>query len=217
MHTVGTPLLWIFFLALILAMLALDLGIFHRRPHEISTREAAIWSVAWVVMAMGFNLWVLKSFGTEVAEAFLTGYLIEKALSIDNLFVFYLIFASFRVELKHQHRLLFWGILGALVLRAAMVFGGTYLLGRFTWIVYVFGGVLVMTGGHGARVSIRYALRDGPRVVTSDVVTVERPLPDADDPALLARALSEALGAASTEIGRRAAASLDTPAPGSEP
>jgi tellurite resistance protein TerC len=146
METAGTPLLWGTFGVLIVAMMALDLGVFHRRAHVVSTREAVIWTLVWIALALGFNAYVAWRLGGDAGQAFLTGYLIEKALSVDNLFVFFVIFSSFGIEEKYQHRLLFWGIVGALVLRAAMVFGGTWLLGHFRWLAYVFGALLVVTG-----------------------------------------------------------------------
>ena len=145
-ETIGTPLLWGAFLAFVGLMLALDLGVFSRKAHVVSIKEAAIWSGVWVALSLAFNLFVLLRWGSESGEAFLTGYLIEKALSVDNLFVFYMIFSVFAVPAAYQHRLLQWGIVGALVLRAAMVLGGTLLLVRFHWLVYVFGVVLVATG-----------------------------------------------------------------------
>jgi tellurite resistance protein TerC len=145
--SVGTPLMWIVFGLIIAAMLALDLGVFHRRAHTIRTSEAAIWTVVWIVLALGFNGYVAWRFGGDAGQAFLTGYIIEKALSVDNLFVFYMIFSSFRVPDAYQHRLLFWGIGGALVLRTGMVFGGTWLLSHFAVLAYVFGAVLIATGG----------------------------------------------------------------------
>jgi tellurite resistance protein TerC len=145
-ESVGSPLLWGGFLAFVAVVLALDLGVFNRKAHEISVKEAAIWSTVWVSLALIFNVFVWLKWGTEVGNQFLTGYLIEKALSVDNLFVFYLIFATFRIPLRDQHRVLFWGIVGALVLRAAMVIGGTALLATFHWVVYVFGGILIATG-----------------------------------------------------------------------
>jgi tellurite resistance protein TerC len=144
--TIGSPGLWLGFLAFVLLMLALDLGIFHRRAHATSMKEAAIWTATWVVLALAFNVIVLARWGAESGEAFLTGYLIEKALSVDNLFVFYMIFTAFSVRAAYQHRLLFWGIMGALVLRAAMIVGGSLLLARFHWLVYLFGGLLIATG-----------------------------------------------------------------------
>ena len=127
-------------------MLALDLGVFHKKAHVISVREAAIWSAVWVGMAFAFNGYIYFRWGTDTGNAFLTGYLIEKALSVDNLFVFYVIFAAFTVAPKYQHRLLFYGVLGALVLRLLMVVGGSYLLGRFHWLVMIFGALLIWTG-----------------------------------------------------------------------
>jgi tellurite resistance protein TerC len=146
MQSVGSPLMWVAFVTFVAIMLALDLGVFHKKAHEISVKEASIWTCVWIALALAFNGWVAYRFGAEVGHAFLTGYLIEKALSVDNLFVFYLIFATFRVPLAHQHRLLFWGIIGALILRAGMVVGGSYLLSRFHWLVYLFGAVLIATG-----------------------------------------------------------------------
>jgi tellurite resistance protein TerC len=127
-------------------MLALDLGVFHRRNKVIGVAEAAIWSGFWIALALGFAVLVGLRWGSEAAEAFLTGYVIEKALSVDNLFVFFVIFAAFGVPAAYQHRLLFWGIIGAIILRAAMILTGTALLTRFQWLVYVFGAVLIATG-----------------------------------------------------------------------
>jgi tellurite resistance protein TerC len=145
--SVGTPLVWIVFGLIIVAMLALDMGVFHRRAHAVSTKEAAIWTAVWIALALLFNGYVAWRFGGAAGQAFLTGYIIEKALSVDNLFVFYVIFSSFNVAEAYQHRLLFWGIGGALVLRTGMVFGGTWLLSHFTVLAYVFGAVLIATGG----------------------------------------------------------------------
>jgi tellurite resistance protein TerC len=138
--------LWAGFNVFILAMLALDLGVFHRKAHEVSIREAAIWSGVWVALALVFNagIWWLQ--GSEPAVQFLTGYLIEKSLSIDNIFVIALIFSYFGVQPIYQHRVLFWGILGALVMRAAFILAGTALLASFHWIIYIFGGFLILTG-----------------------------------------------------------------------
>ncbi len=138
--------LWAGFNLFILAMLALDLGVFHRKSHEISVREATVWSLVWVSLALLFNagLWYFR--GSQPALEFLTGYLIEKSLSIDNIFVIALIFSYFSVPAKYQHRVLFWGILGALVMRAAFIFAGTALLAQFHWIIYVFGAFLIFTG-----------------------------------------------------------------------
>jgi tellurite resistance protein TerC len=144
--TVGTPGLWLAFTAFVLAMLALDLGVFHRNAHEVRVREAAIWSVVWVGMAMAFNVWVGLEFGSQKGMEFLTGYLIEKALAVDNIFVFLVIFSSFAVPKAYHHRVLFWGILGALVMRALFIFAGAALLARFHWVMYLFGAFLVVTG-----------------------------------------------------------------------
>ena len=127
-------------------MLAIDLGVFHRREHEVSVREALAWTAVWVALAMTFNVVIYFWRGQEVALEFLTGYVIEKALSVDNIFVFLLIFTYFGVAPIHQHRVLFWGILGALVMRAMFIFAGVGLIQRFHWVIYVFGAFLVITG-----------------------------------------------------------------------
>ena len=138
--------LWIGFNTFVLAMLALDLGVFHRKSHVVSVREAMAWTVAWVTLALLFNLGVWHFAGAEKALAFTTGYLIEYSLSVDNIFVFALLFSYFAVPPKFQHRVLFWGILGALVLRAIMIGAGTVLIAKFAWIIYVFGAFLILTG-----------------------------------------------------------------------
>jgi tellurite resistance protein TerC len=146
MQSVGTPWMWGGFLALVVALLTLDLGVFHRKDRAIGAREALSWTVVWIALSLGFCGLVWWRFGGDRGVEFLTGYLIEKSLSVDNLFVFVLVFASFKVPPRYQHRVLFWGILTALVLRAAMILGGTALLQRFSWLVYVFGAFLVVTG-----------------------------------------------------------------------
>jgi tellurite resistance protein TerC len=146
LETVGTPALWIGFITLILAMLALDLGVLNRRPHVIAPREALRWSVLWIGVALAFNAFIYFRFGHDRALEFLTGYLIEKALSVDNLFVFLVIFSYFSVPAEHQHRVLFWGVLGAIVLRAVFIVLGATLLHRFHWVIFLFGGFLVFTG-----------------------------------------------------------------------
>jgi tellurite resistance protein TerC len=146
LETIGTPALWLGFLAFVLTMLVVDLGVFQRRAHTPGWREAVSWSAVWVGLALLFNLAVYLRFGPRPALEFLTGYLIEKALSVDNLFVFLVIFGYFRVPPTLQHRVLFWGILGALVMRAAFIMAGAALLHRFQWIIYVFGALLVVTG-----------------------------------------------------------------------
>lgn len=144
---------WIAFNAFILGMLALDLGVFHRKAHVISPKEAGIWTGVWVSLALLFagGLWAFA--GGEVALTFLTGYVIEEALSVDNIFVIVLIFAYFRVPLKYQHRVLFWGIVGALVMRGAFIALGVLLISRFEWILYIFGALLVVTG---ARMALKH-------------------------------------------------------------
>jgi tellurite resistance protein TerC len=146
MQSVGTPLLWIGFLAFVLGMLALDLGVFHRREHAVRPREALLWSLVWIGLSLAFDAGVYHWFGAQRGLEFLTGYLIEKALSVDNLFVFLVLFSYFAVPAALQHRVLFWGILGALAMRAAFIFAGTALIQRFHWVIYVFGAFLVFTG-----------------------------------------------------------------------
>jgi tellurite resistance protein TerC len=138
--------MWVGFNVFVLAMLAVDLLIFHRKSHEVSMKEASAWTVVWISLAMVFNAGIYSYFGPEVGLQFLTGYLIEKALSVDNIFVFVLIFAYFKVPPQYQHRVLFWGILGALVMRGSMVGLGALLIKQFHWIIYVFGAFLVITG-----------------------------------------------------------------------
>lgn len=137
---------WLGFHVFVFAMLALDLGVFNRKVHAPSVKEAAAWSSVWITLALVFNILIFSTKGSQHGLEWLTAYLLEKSLSVDNLFVFVLIFASFRVELRHQHRVLFWGVLGALVMRAVMILAGTALLHRFEWMIYVFGGFLVFTG-----------------------------------------------------------------------
>jgi len=144
--SVGSPGLWAGFLGFVLLMLALDLGVFHRRAHEVSLREAALWSSVWVGLSFVFAAGVWQQFGADRALEFTTGYLIEKALSVDNIFVFVVVFGAFGIPALYQHRVLFWGILGALAMRAAFIFAGTALLQRFHWTIYLFGGLLLVTG-----------------------------------------------------------------------
>ena len=138
--------LWIGFNVFVLGMLALDLGVFHRKAHEVSLREALTWSVVWICLALLFNLGIYHFWGSEKALEFLAGYLIEKSLSVDNIFVFLMIFSYFSVPALYQHRVLFWGILGALVMRAIFIAAGSALLSAFHWIIYIFGGFLIITG-----------------------------------------------------------------------
>lgn len=137
---------WIGFNAFVLAMLALDLGVFHRRSHVVRLREALAWSGVWIALAMAFNLGLYLTAGSKPALEFLTGYLIEKSLSVDNVFVFAVLFAAFRVPRHCEHKILFWGVFGALLMRAGMIFAGVALIQRFHWLIYVFGGFLVLTG-----------------------------------------------------------------------
>ena len=146
MEHAGTPLQWGFFFALILGMLALDLGVFNRREHRVGLREALVWSVVWTIVALLFNLWIYYRFGSRIGLEFLTGYIIERSLSFDNIFVFVVLFNYFAVPAEYQHRVLFWGILGALVSRGVFIAMGTALLARFAWLIFVFGGFLVYTG-----------------------------------------------------------------------
>ena len=152
----GTIWLWIGFNLFVLSMLAVDLGVFHRRAHEVSIKEATVWSIVWISLAMLFNVGLYLFWdkvsptsnysNSEAALAFLTGYLIEKSLSVDNIFVFVLIFTFFAVPAVYQHRVLFWGILGALLMRGTLIAVGAVLLKEFHWIIYIFGAFLIFTG-----------------------------------------------------------------------
>jgi tellurite resistance protein TerC len=137
---------WALFTIGVVGLLALDLFVFHRKPHTVGTREALTWSVVWIAIALLFNAVVYSQFGTERGLEFLTGYLIEKALAIDNLFVFAVIFSYFGIQPVYQHRVLFWGVVGALVFRALFIGLGATLLTRFHWISYAFGALLALTG-----------------------------------------------------------------------
>ena len=137
---------WIGFNLFVLIMLALDLGVFHRKSHAVSVKEALIWTGVWITMALIFNLLIYSQFGEEKAVEFFTGYIIEKSLSVDNIFVIILIFSYFQVSAEYQHKVLFWGILGALVMRGIFIFSGIELIHRFHWLVYIFGGFLIFTG-----------------------------------------------------------------------
>jgi TerC family integral membrane protein len=138
--------MWVAFNVFVLAMLAVDLGVVHRRAHEVTLKEALVWSGIWIALALLFALGVYVWYGSQPALEFLTGYLIEKSLSVDNIFVFVLIFSYFKVPPRYQHEVLFWGILGALVMRAIFIFAGIALLQRLHWIIYVFGALLILTG-----------------------------------------------------------------------
>ena len=137
---------WVGFNVVVLAILALDLGVLHRRSEKVSLKEAAVWSAVWVALSLCFAFAIYRTMGEESGLEFLTGYLIEYALSVDNIFVFVLIFSYFRVPEKYQHRVLFWGIIGALVLRGVMIVAGSALVSRFAWTLYIFGAFLVFTG-----------------------------------------------------------------------
>src|SRR5919197_3678157 len=138
--------MWVAFNVFVLAMLAVDLGVLHRRAHEVTLKEALVWSAIWIALALLFALGVYSWDGPQPALEFLTGYLIEKSLSVDNIFVFVLIFSYFKVPARYQHEVLFWGILGALVKRATFIFVGIALLQRLHWLLYVFGALLILTG-----------------------------------------------------------------------
>ena len=146
MESIATPQLWLIFSIFVLGMLALDLGVFSRKPHEVKFKEALGWSIVWVTLSLIFNAWIYHEFGKQKALEFLTGYLIEKALSVDNIFVFVILFASFAVPKMYQHRVLFWGVLGAIFMRAIFIGLGAALISRFHWIMYVFGAILIYTG-----------------------------------------------------------------------
>lgn len=148
---------WIGFNAFVLLMLALDLGVFHRKAHEVGFKEAMAWSGIWIGLAMVFNLGIYYYFGKVKAVEFLTGYIIEKSLSVDNIFVFVLIFSAFAVPAKYQHRVLFWGIIGALIMRAIFIFAGVALISKFHWIIYIFGVFLLYTG-------IKIAINKGTKI-----------------------------------------------------
>lgn len=138
--------MWVGFHVFVFAMLALDLGVFHRREHAISTREALWWSAMWIGLSLLFNFGIYYYQGPELALQFLAGYLIEKSLSVDNIFVFLMIFSYFRVPTLYQHKVLFWGILGALIMRAMFIASGVALLAKFHWLIYIFGVFLIFTG-----------------------------------------------------------------------
>ena len=138
--------LWSGFNLFVLAMLALDLGVFHRKSHTVTVKEALIWTGVWISLAMIFNLFIYYYFNEDKAIEFFTGYLIEKSLSVDNIFVIIMIFSYFQVKEEYQHKVLFWGILGALVMRIIFILSGIELIHRFHWLIYIFGGFLIFTG-----------------------------------------------------------------------
>jgi tellurite resistance protein TerC len=153
----NTILLWIGFNVFVLLMLALDLGVFHKHAHEVKIKEAIIWSAVWIGLALVFNAGVWYYMGETKAVEFLTGYIVEKSLSVDNIFVFVLIFGAFQVPAAYQHRVLFWGVFGALIMRAIFIFAGVSLITKFHWIIYVFGAFLIYTG-------IKIALEKGTKI-----------------------------------------------------
>lgn len=144
--SIGSPLTWSLFLVGVVVFLALDLGVFHKKSHVVSAKEAGIWTAVWVAMATLFGFGLAHFHGSELALEFAAGYLIEKSLSVDNIFVFVVLFRFFRVPAELQHRVLFWGVFGALLLRAGFIFAGASLLNHFDWMLYVFGAILVWTG-----------------------------------------------------------------------
>jgi len=158
MPNIGGPVIWGIFAATIVTTLVVDLGVFHRKPHVIRFREAAAWSGVWMSLAMCFNVLVYFKFGSDRALEFFQAWVIEKALSVDNIFVFLAIFSYFSVAPRMQHRVLFWGIVGALVTRGVFIWTGVALLRSFHWVMYVFGGFLILTAlrmlvGHEAAIS----------------------------------------------------------------
>jgi tellurite resistance protein TerC len=141
-----TVTLWAAFNAFVLGMLALDLGVFHKKSEQISVKNALLWTGIWITLAICFNFFVYEYFGKQQSIEFFTGYIIEKSLSIDNIFVMIMIFSYFQVPAAYQHKVLFWGILGALVMRVIFIFAGIELIQRFHWLIYIFGGFLIITG-----------------------------------------------------------------------
>jgi tellurite resistance protein TerC len=142
-----TPILfWILFNAFVLLMLALDLGVFHRKTHEVSLKESLTWTFVWVFLALVFNAIIYYWRGQQQALEFFTGYLVEKALSVDNIFVFIMIFTYFQIPSKYQHKVLFWGIIGALIMRVIFIFAGIALIEKFHFTIYIFGALLIYTG-----------------------------------------------------------------------
>lgn len=150
LHSIGTPLMWVGFVTLVLMLLALDLGVFNRKTREISPLRAAVWSGVWILLSACFGTGIAIAHGPHVALEFASGYVLEKALAVDNLFVIALLFEHFRVQRRYQHRVLYWGILGALITRGAFIGIGTALIARFSWVLYVFGALLVVAGVHVA-------------------------------------------------------------------
>ncbi len=148
---IHSPMAWVVFSGVVLGMLAIDLGVFHRKAHKESLGEALAWSAVWISVALLFNLGVFAAFGSQKGMEFLAAYLIEKSLSVDNIFVFVAIFTYFAVDKTHQHRVLFWGILGALIMRGVFIYAGLAIIERFQWVTYILGAFLVLTGIRFAR------------------------------------------------------------------
>jgi tellurite resistance protein TerC len=147
MHSIGTPVFWLSFISVIVILLMIDLGVFQRKAHEVRVKEAACWSIIWIALSLCFGFWIYHSFGRQQGLEFFAGYLIEYALSVDNIFVFILIFSYFAVPSRLHHRVLFWGILSALIMRAAFIAAGAALISSFHWTLYIFGAFLIYTGG----------------------------------------------------------------------
>jgi len=145
-QSIGTPFFWTAFILVVLFLLSIDLGIFNRRAHAVSVKEALSWSIVWIVLSLSFGTYIYTAFGRQHGLEFFAGYLIEYALSVDNIFVFILIFSYFAVPPRYHHRVLFWGILGALIMRASFIVAGAALIHTFHWIIYLFGAFLVFTG-----------------------------------------------------------------------
>jgi tellurite resistance protein TerC len=137
---------WILFNVFVLIMLALDLGVFHKKDKPVTFKEALGWSAVWITLALIFNGWIYYSMGQQPALEYLTGYLIEKSLSVDNIFVFVLLFSYFKIPAKYQHRILFWGVIGALIMRGIFIGVGAIMIARFHWVIYIFGVFLIYTG-----------------------------------------------------------------------
>ncbi len=145
-HSIGTPIFWTSFILAVLVLLSVDLGIFNRRAHAVTVKEALSWSIVWIILSLSFGIYIYTAYGRQYGLEFFAGYLIEKALSVDNIFVFILIFSYFAVPARFHHRVLFWGILGALIMRASFIVAGAALINSFHWIIYIFGAFLVFTG-----------------------------------------------------------------------
>ncbi|HVU49833.1 MAG TPA: TerC family protein [Polyangia bacterium] len=186
MTSVGGPVAWGVFGVVVLAMLAIDLGVFNRKAHVVSVKEAAAWSLIWISLALAFNAFVLVRFGQDRALQFFQAWLIEKALSVDNLFVFLAAFSFFAVPPQLQHRVLFWGIFGALVTRGVFIIAGAALLAAFHWVMYVFGAVLILTA-----IRLLFGAEEAVHPERNPVLKVFRKLvrvtPDYDGPHFIVR------------------------------